>query len=42
MSSHVGVASDFAVVFVVRNSQIAFVDTYDNWKGALDAAGLSE
>jgi hypothetical protein len=33
---------DFAVVFVVRNSRFVRVDTYDNRKTALEAAGLSE
>jgi ketosteroid isomerase-like protein len=42
MSSHVEVASDFAVVFVVRSSQILQLDSYDNWKAALEAAGLRE
>ena len=42
VSSHIEVASDFAVVFVVRNSQVVLVDTYDNRKAALEAAGLSE
>jgi len=42
MSSHVEVAGDFAVVFVVRNSQIVLVDTYDNWKTALEAVGLRD
>jgi ketosteroid isomerase-like protein len=42
MSSHVEVASDFATVFVVRNSQIVLLDTYDNWKTGLAAAGLRE
>jgi hypothetical protein len=42
MSSHIEVASDFAVVFVVRNSQIRLVDSYNNWKVALEAAGLQE
>ncbi len=42
MSSHIEVAADFAVVFVVRNSQVVRVDTYDNWNAALEAAGLSE
>jgi ketosteroid isomerase-like protein len=42
MSSHIELASDFAVVFVVRNSQIVLVDTYDNQEAALAAAGLRE
>jgi ketosteroid isomerase-like protein len=42
MSSHIEVASDFAVVFVVRNSQIRLLDSYNNWKAALEAAGLRE
>jgi ketosteroid isomerase-like protein len=41
-ASHVEVASDFAVVFVVRNSRFVRVDTYNNWKAALEAAGLGE
>jgi ketosteroid isomerase-like protein len=41
-SSHIEVASDFAVVFVVRSSQILLLDSYDNWKAALEAAGLRE
>jgi ketosteroid isomerase-like protein len=41
-ASHVEVANDFAVVFVVRNSRFVRVDTYDNRKAALEAAGLSE
>ena len=42
MSSHVEVGSDFATVFVVRNSQIVVLDTYDNWKTGLKAVGLRE
>ena len=42
MASQVEVAGDFAVVFVVRGSQIHLVDTYDNWEAALGAAGLRE
>jgi hypothetical protein len=42
MSSQVEVASDLAVVFVVRNSQILLLDSYNNWKAALEAAGLRE
>jgi ketosteroid isomerase-like protein len=42
MSSHIEVAGDFAVVFVVRNSQILLLDSYNNWKAALEAAGLRE
>jgi ketosteroid isomerase-like protein len=40
MHSHVEVARDFATVFVIRNSQIVLLDTYDNWKAGLTAAGL--
>jgi ketosteroid isomerase-like protein len=40
MASHVEVARDFATVFVVRNSQIVVLDTYDNWNAGLEAAGL--
>jgi ketosteroid isomerase-like protein len=42
MHSHVEVARDFATVFVVRNSQIVLLDTYDNWNAGLEAAGLRE
>ena len=42
MSSHIELASDFAVVFVIRNSLIVLVDSYDNRRAALEAAGLSE
>jgi ketosteroid isomerase-like protein len=42
MHSHVEVARDFATVFVIRDSQIVLLDTYDNWKAGLDAAGLRE
>jgi ketosteroid isomerase-like protein len=42
MSSRVEVASDFAVVFVVRDSQIVLLDSYANRKAALEAAGLRE
>ena len=42
MSSHIEVAGDFAVVFVVRNSEIVLLDSYDNWKAALEAAGLRQ
>jgi hypothetical protein len=42
MSSHIEVAGDFAVVFVVRNSEIVLLDSYDNWKAALEAAGLGQ
>jgi ketosteroid isomerase-like protein len=40
MASHVEVARDFATVFVVRNSQIVLLDTYDNRQAGLEAAGL--
>jgi ketosteroid isomerase-like protein len=42
ISSHIEVASDLAVVFVVRNSQILLLDSYNNWKAALEAVGLRE
>ena len=42
MSSHIEVASAFAVVFAVRNSQILLLDTYANWKTALEASVLRE
>ena len=41
-SSHIEVASDFAVVFVVMDSQILLLDTYDDWKTGLEAAGLRD
>lgn len=41
-SSQIEVASDFAVVFVVRNARLVLVATYDSWNEALKAAGLSE
>ena len=41
MASHVEVASDFATVFVIENSQILVLDTYDNWTAGLEAAGLT-
>ena len=41
-SSHIEVASDFAAVLVVRDSQIVLVDSYNNWKDALEAVGLRE
>jgi ketosteroid isomerase-like protein len=41
-SSHVEVASDFAVVFVVMDSQILFLETYDDWKAGLESVGLRE
>jgi ketosteroid isomerase-like protein len=42
VSSHVEVASDFAAVLVVKGSQIMLVDSYSNWKDALEAVGLSD
>jgi ketosteroid isomerase-like protein len=42
MYSHIEVVSEFATVFVVRNSQILVVDSYDNWKTGLEAAGLKK
>ena len=42
MASHVEVTSDFATVFVIENSQILVVDTYDSWKAGLEAAALRE
>ena len=41
-TSHAEVANDVAVVFVVKNSRFTRVETYDSWKAALEAAGLSE
>jgi ketosteroid isomerase-like protein len=40
MASHVEVVRDFATVFLIRASQIVLLDTYDNWKDGLEAAGL--
>ena len=42
MYSHIEVVSEFATVFVVKNSQILVVDSYDDWKAGLEAAGLRE
>jgi ketosteroid isomerase-like protein len=42
ISSHIEVASDLAVVFVVRKSQILLLDSYDNWTAALEAVGLRQ
>jgi ketosteroid isomerase-like protein len=39
-SSHVELASDFAALLVIRDSQIVLVDSYSNWEDALEAAGL--
>jgi ketosteroid isomerase-like protein len=39
MSSHIEVASEFAVVFIVSNSRIRVVDSYDNWNAALESVG---
>jgi ketosteroid isomerase-like protein len=41
-SSHVEVASEFAAVLVVRDSQIVLVDSFSHWKDALEAVGLRE
>ena len=41
-SSHVELASDFAAVLVVMDSKIVLVDSYNNWKDALDAVGPRE
>ena len=41
-ASHVEVADDLAVVFVIRNSRFVHVETYNSWRAALEAAGLSE
>src|SRR5262245_18733877 len=41
-SSHVQIAAEFAAVLVVENSQIVLVDSYGNWKDALEAAGRRE
>jgi hypothetical protein len=42
VSSHIEVVSDVAAVLVVRDSQIVLVDSYSNWKDALEAVGLRE
>jgi len=42
MYSHIEVVSEFATVFVIRNSQILVVDSYDSWNVGLEAAGLRE
>jgi ketosteroid isomerase-like protein len=42
MYSHIEVVSEFATVFVVRDSQILVVDSYDNWNAGLEAAGLEK
>jgi ketosteroid isomerase-like protein len=42
MSSHIEVVSDFAAVLVVRDSQIVLVDSYSNWKDALQAVAPPE
>jgi ketosteroid isomerase-like protein len=42
MASHVEVVRDFATVFAFRDARIAVLDTYDNWKDGLEAAGLAE
>jgi ketosteroid isomerase-like protein len=42
MASHVEVVRDFATVFVFRDSRIVLLDTYDNWKAGLEAAGVPE
>ena len=39
-SSHVELASDFAAVLLVRDSQIVLVDSYSNWEDALKAAAV--
>jgi ketosteroid isomerase-like protein len=41
-ASHVEVVRVFATVFVVRNSRFIRVDTFDDPRAALEAAGLSE
>jgi ketosteroid isomerase-like protein len=41
-SSHVELASEFAAVLVVRDSQIVLVDSYSNREDALEAAGLRD
>jgi ketosteroid isomerase-like protein len=42
MASHVEVVREFATVFVIRDSRILNLDTYDNWQAGLDAAGLPD
>lgn len=41
-ASHVEIVRIFATVFVVRNSRFLRVDTYDDPRTALEAAGISE
>ena len=41
-SSRIEMTGEIAVVFVVIDSRILLVDTYDNWKDGLEAVGLSE
>src|SRR4029453_1161350 len=41
MASHAEGPSDFATVFVIQDSQILVLDTYDSWKAGLEAAGLT-
>lgn len=42
MASHIEVVSQFSTVLHVRDAQIMAVDSYDDWKAGLDAAGLDE
>ena len=42
VSSHVEIATEFAAVLVIRDSQIVLVDSYSNWEDALEAAALRE
>jgi len=42
MYSHIEVVSEFATVFVVKDSQILVVDSYDDWNAGLEAAGLEK
>ena len=42
MASHIEVVSQFSTVLLVKDSQIVAVDSYDDWKAGLDAAGLNE
>jgi len=41
-ASHAEIVHEFATVFVVRNSRFARVDSYNDPKAALEAAGLGE
>ena len=42
MYSRIDVVSEFATVFVIRNSQILVVDSFDSWTVGVEAAGPRE